>query len=239
MKKILLSKEQKKRVLCALEKVPDDLKQIRELESAEELHQFVLYYNWDDGIDALKKVNSHPKCDRGTALLIYWLSGPAVCEYASRDECPDYYLDLYDYVVDLEEKLLSNYYNTNQIYVDPCNLLFPGDNAIVRRPDNPFRRTPPKELTKPSGVIEVPLQQIEDDYRNNKDNKIEYSEKDDQSSQINHADVKELIEVLEEETEDQQNIRYLKILEKRAKDNPDFEDNLKAFKKKYIAEKDH
>lgn len=58
------------------------------LQSAAELHQFVHHYNWDDGVVVLEGVVDHPKCDLGTALLLYWSTEPAYAHerYASLDE---------------------------------------------------------------------------------------------------------------------------------------------------------
>jgi hypothetical protein len=71
----VLSQEQRERVVRALEFDPDaddlvDL--VGKLESAEELHQFVLNYNPNDGLLPLEAVVRHPNCDRGTSLLVYW-----------------------------------------------------------------------------------------------------------------------------------------------------------------------
>jgi hypothetical protein len=58
------------------------------LVGAEELHQFVHHYNWDGGIRALQRTLKHPACDRGTALMMFWLSEPTYAyeRYASIDE---------------------------------------------------------------------------------------------------------------------------------------------------------
>lgn len=43
--------------------------------SAEELHEFVKQHHWDDADDFLILIEN-PACDRNTARLIFWLSGP-------------------------------------------------------------------------------------------------------------------------------------------------------------------
>jgi hypothetical protein len=40
------------------------------------LHRKALRYNWDDGIEGLKKILDDRACDRGTALAIYWMGAP-------------------------------------------------------------------------------------------------------------------------------------------------------------------
>ncbi|MGZ3679993.1 MAG: DUF4274 domain-containing protein [Ktedonobacterales bacterium] len=39
-------------------------------------HQVAWKWNWDSGIKPLQWIIRQPRCDRGTALLIYWYSGP-------------------------------------------------------------------------------------------------------------------------------------------------------------------
>lgn len=40
------------------------------------LFQFVETYNWDNGLDILEEIAKDPRCDKATALLLYWLSQP-------------------------------------------------------------------------------------------------------------------------------------------------------------------
>lgn len=43
-------------------------------------------HNWDNGHEPLKKILNSPDCDKGTALLIYWLAKP---EYYAKYEYPE------------------------------------------------------------------------------------------------------------------------------------------------------
>jgi len=47
-----------------------------QIESPLELHQFAGNFNWDCGHTELEKVIRHPLCDKGTALMIYFLGRP-------------------------------------------------------------------------------------------------------------------------------------------------------------------
>jgi hypothetical protein len=47
--------------------------------TAMQLHRYAAYYNWDGGNGPMVRVIRHPKCDLGTALLVFWLSDP--CYY--------------------------------------------------------------------------------------------------------------------------------------------------------------
>jgi hypothetical protein len=45
--------------------------------TAAELHTFAEHFNYDDDLETLGWVASHPACDLGTALLVYWRCDPA------------------------------------------------------------------------------------------------------------------------------------------------------------------
>jgi hypothetical protein len=49
---------------------------LAQVQTSEELHQFAANFNWDTGADVLEKVVKHPLCDKGTALMIYFLGKP-------------------------------------------------------------------------------------------------------------------------------------------------------------------
>ncbi len=63
--------------------------------SSEELHEFVLSYNWDKGVDAMIDVVRNPGCDKNTALLVFWLSGVSYYQgsIGSRDDIADWDLE--------------------------------------------------------------------------------------------------------------------------------------------------
>ena len=41
-----------------------------------QLHRYAKYYNWDGGTGPMRRVIGHPKCDLGTALMIFWHCDP-------------------------------------------------------------------------------------------------------------------------------------------------------------------
>jgi hypothetical protein len=44
--------------------------------NARQLHKYAANYNWDGGNRPMVRVIRQPKCDLGTALLVFWLSDP-------------------------------------------------------------------------------------------------------------------------------------------------------------------
>jgi hypothetical protein len=103
---------------------PYNLALIKYLEksSPEEWHQIAWNWNWDNGIEPLLWIIRQPQCNKGTALLIYWYSGPKwLYQYNNRDEVKPYNLISYDLVKEIEEKYTSGFYQNDNINFDPAN----------------------------------------------------------------------------------------------------------------------
>src|SRR5438132_13820677 len=91
-----------------------------EIESAEELHHIAARFNWDCGVDYLWRVIRHPRCDAGTALLLFWLGAPSY-EYSERaaiDPLPDHAENL-AFLREIQEKYVRGEFPTSKILVDP------------------------------------------------------------------------------------------------------------------------
>jgi hypothetical protein len=130
-----LTKVQKQRVQQALE--DDDA--IQKLKSAKELHQFILHYNWDDGLEPMLWTIQQPYCDKGTALLIYWLANPE-----NQDEI----------IQEIEDRYTSNYYSQQNFYFNPKD--DEGEDHTQRLSEEIRKLVPPMmfELT-PGIVVEI------------------------------------------------------------------------------------
>ena len=55
---------------------PDRVHRAVDLLSMVELHLLALHHNWDDGFAIPRAIVRSSHCDRGTALLLFWLSSP-------------------------------------------------------------------------------------------------------------------------------------------------------------------
>ena len=62
------------------EEITPDFEVFQGLSSAEQYY-LASIYNWDDGTTVLDWIIDSPKCDRGTAIMIFWMAEP------------DYYFD--------------------------------------------------------------------------------------------------------------------------------------------------
>lgn len=93
---------------------------LRDVESPEELHQFVTTCNWDDGMEALELVLKHPQCDQGTALLMYWLGEPWC--FAEPPKPKGVNRPVYDLLMLIEDLYLAGKFKNQTIKVDPQNI---------------------------------------------------------------------------------------------------------------------
>jgi hypothetical protein len=94
--------------------------------SAAELHAFVDQMNWDGGgADRLNRVLAHPLCDRGTALMIYWLARPTFyLAYQTRDRVRDevgWALEEFDMLREIERRFADGTFASADIAFNPAD----------------------------------------------------------------------------------------------------------------------
>ncbi|WP_305952161.1 DUF4274 domain-containing protein [Emticicia oligotrophica] len=96
------------------------LKNFEKLSTSEELHYLIKKWNWDDGYEIPQKVLSHPLCDKGTALMIYWLATPDYfTKFENEEEVPTYNRENYRLVINAENLLLNNAFKLQNIKFNP------------------------------------------------------------------------------------------------------------------------
>ena len=120
--------------------------------SAEELHLFAEGFNWDCGPCELRQVVTHPLCDLGTALLVYWRGQPTEFQqYAARERVPEDDLELYDFLCEIEARVLSGRYPRRLISYDPRDDMGHDLTHQARRATE-LRRAIPACMYEPSGA---------------------------------------------------------------------------------------
>lgn len=93
---------------------------LTEATDPEELHRFAELWNWDGGYVAMLMLTRNSACDAGTALMVYWLAQPEFyLRYASRDEVSEWEHEGYDFVTELEGRIVADDFATRQIPYDP------------------------------------------------------------------------------------------------------------------------
>jgi|GEM_PF-2075916 len=137
-----LTDQQRKRVERLIYGEWESLDEFRavlaEVETAAELHEVAENLNWDDGTEKLDALLEHPLCDRGTALMIYWLADPVYfSQYDRAEDISGSGRDVFRFLKRVESALLAQQFSTNAIAFDPFEAM--GFNAIQKKQviDNP------------------------------------------------------------------------------------------------------
>jgi hypothetical protein len=76
-------------------------------------HQFLLHWNFDDGLKPLRWLIDQPDTDLGTVVLLYWLLGPGHLHAHPDDPA-------HDLIRAIEANVTAGYYINRQIAVDPA-----------------------------------------------------------------------------------------------------------------------
>ncbi len=95
---------------------PEDYKL---LDSASSLHYLADIYNWDDGEEVLDWIISNPKCDKGTALMIFWRAEPDYYTRYQDETDADHDAEEFRFVKKIIHNFETGFYKREQIHYDP------------------------------------------------------------------------------------------------------------------------
>ncbi len=112
----LVCTELQKRVLF-----PKARKGFETVESTpDEMHSVAQRYNWDWGLAPLKWIAKHAQCDRGTALMIYWMGSPHwYTQYAKPADVPSHEKDTFGLLSAIEKRYVKGGYERSEFRFDP------------------------------------------------------------------------------------------------------------------------
>ena len=89
--------------------------------SAEQLHQWLLHYNVNDGLLPCRALAEHPLCDRGTAHFLYWQFHELVLDPRERRRTtrkrPEWNVDAL--LTILEDRFSRNDVRSAELHFDP------------------------------------------------------------------------------------------------------------------------
>lgn len=126
----------------------DDKPQLiaRDLKRKLSFHEEMLDYNWDDGLRRPFEVIRNILCDLGTALLIYWSAQPVFYkQFESAEKVPDYEMETYKLVAEIEKKVAAGFYKTTLMHYDPS------EDQKINMKDPDTQKIPPAMLKKVEG----------------------------------------------------------------------------------------
>lgn len=88
-------------------------------------HQMAMDWNYDNENIFFNWLINNNQTDRATALMIYWMSAPQFAkQYNNREEVlqkEQWYVDDFDFIEQLESKLLNGYFVNSNFAYDPKN----------------------------------------------------------------------------------------------------------------------
>ncbi|MDO6792502.1 DUF4274 domain-containing protein [Tamlana sp. 1_MG-2023] len=101
------------------ETIPD-FKKFQTLNSAE---QYYLSdnYNWDDGTIVLDWIIDSPKCDKGTACLIFWRAEPDYYYDYTAENIEEYQADVWHLLQKIVERFKKNDFKSSKFEFIPTN----------------------------------------------------------------------------------------------------------------------
>ncbi|MGE0321137.1 MAG: DUF4274 domain-containing protein [Polyangiaceae bacterium] len=145
-KRVVATDEQRKR-LPALWRIPPwsvNMPGIRGL-NRYTLHHSVEFIEWDGGSEDLLRVIQDPKCDLGTALLVYWRGGAGYwAQFASREEISRFQHAGWDLAHEIEQRVARGAYKTAVIPYEPrCDA---GIDRTTLYADQPQQRRLPEVM---------------------------------------------------------------------------------------------
>ncbi len=100
------------------EEIIPDFEKFKTLNSAE---QYFLadHYNWDDGTLVLDWIIDSPKCDKGTASLIFWRAEPDFYFDYTAETIEDYEKPVWDLLQKILKKFKANEFKHGKLKFDP------------------------------------------------------------------------------------------------------------------------
>lgn len=95
----------------------DSLPSFEKFEQLNSADQYYLAsnYNWDDGIEVLNWIIDSKKCDKGTALLIFWNADPSYYAEFNNEDIQDYDKEIFNLLQKIISKIKSNGFKNKRL----------------------------------------------------------------------------------------------------------------------------
>ncbi|MDO5691464.1 MAG: DUF4274 domain-containing protein [Pseudomonadota bacterium] len=117
--------------------------------SPEELESLVLEYNWDDGYALPTQILMLPRCDRRTALRMYWRGGAQWYRQFSRREEVPLEPEGWDLCLKVEDMIARGSFQARLAPFDPRD--DDGSDHTADYLEHPSKRTIPADMYGPLG----------------------------------------------------------------------------------------
>lgn len=145
-----------------------DFEKFKTLNSTE-LHYLADIYNWDDGVEILFWIINSDKCDKGTALMIFWRAVPDYYLEKDENELQFYEKENYQLLKEIVASFKSNKFKKSKIKYNP-NSDFEVNTDQVLKWDIPKEMIQPTRGFKPV-YLGTALNVLKKQYRRSKNRK--------------------------------------------------------------------
>jgi hypothetical protein len=95
-----------------------DFEIFKKLSSAEQYY-LASIYNWDDGIIVLNWIIDSPKCDKGTATMIFWMAEPDYYFDFTEETVEEWALDVWKLLQKIIAKMNNNEFSSSKFGFNP------------------------------------------------------------------------------------------------------------------------
>jgi hypothetical protein len=102
------------------EEIIPDYEKFNTLNSAEQYY-LAENYNWDDGVIVLKWIIDSPKCDKGTAALIFWNAEPDFYFDYTAETIEEYEKPVWDLLQGIIKRFNQNDFKSSRFKFDPIS----------------------------------------------------------------------------------------------------------------------
>jgi len=112
------------------------------------IHWAAAKHNWDERLREPYQMIRSPNCDLGTALMLFWRAGAGFLQqWATLDDVPDVHQDNWEFVQEIEKRVLAGEFQTGWIYFAPAD-----EGGAYEELSHLFVRRVPAALRQPTGT---------------------------------------------------------------------------------------
>jgi len=115
-----------------------------------ELHFLAEIYNWDDGTEILNWIIESKKCDKGTALMIFWKSTPDYYFEQNENEIEEYEKETFELLKKIVQNFRVNNFKKSSLKYNPNeDFDFESYQDEIQKWNIPLKMTKPTNGLKP------------------------------------------------------------------------------------------
>lgn len=125
--------------------------------TSSEQYYLVENYNWDYGVEILHWIIDSEKCDKGTALMMFWNAAPEYYLRKTSETIDEYEREVFELLKKIVLKFKNKTFTTNKLKFDPCNQ---ADTFEREKVNVEWGKLPEELFHTTKGIIPLSLSRI-------------------------------------------------------------------------------